>query len=161
MITINKQVAVAVIFIVTVLHSCVIDPINDDLKIVNNSRNNYIGEYYDFYIDKTDSIKDKKEMIEKISNLYLLWDANNVNIHNYYRPENIHGYYFAKISGIESISTRGTSIPKYFRFYFINADTLFKNYQKGIPVDSFKSYEIKKYTKEELKKTNYQIIINE
>jgi hypothetical protein len=100
-------------------------------------------------------------MNEKILSLYNRWDENKVDKNNYYKSENIYGYYVRKINGFESISTRGTSIPDSFRFYFINIDLLFDNYQKGLPVDSFKSYEIKKYTKEELKRTNNQINIKE
>jgi hypothetical protein len=100
-------------------------------------------------------------MNEKILSLYNRWDENKVDKNNYYKSENIYGNYVRKINGFESISTRGTSIPKFFRFYFINSDILFENYQKGLPVDSFKNYEIKKYTREELKRTNNQIIIIE
>jgi hypothetical protein len=63
-----------------------------------------------------------------------------------------------KNGGIEKVIDSHEDI---YYFKIINADILFENYQKGLPVDSFKSYEIKKYTREELKKSDYQIIINE
>jgi hypothetical protein len=156
----NKKKLIIILFVILSLQSCVYDFVNDDLKVVNNSQKNYIVHYFDFTL-KSDSLKDKKEMNEKILSLYNRWDENKVDKNNYYKSENIYGYYVRKINGFESISTRGTSIPDSFRFYFINIDLLFDNYQKGLPVDSFKSYEIKKYTKEELKRTNNQINIKE
>jgi hypothetical protein len=156
----HYQPIALVLFIIVIQLFTSCDPMNDDLKVINNTQINYIVDYFDFS-HETDSLKDKKEMSEKILSLYNRWDENKVNENNYYNPENIYGHYIQKNRGVESILTTGPSIPKYFRFYFINADILFENYQKGLPVNSFTSYEIKKYTRAELKKSNYQIIINE
>jgi hypothetical protein len=135
------------------------DPV-DFLTIKNKSkRYNYFVSYEN---SKIDSVV-KENCINEIDIFIDLWRKKGADQYSYLQKnENDTIFYYYNVlfknGGIEKVIDSHEDI---YYFKIINADILFENYQKGLPVDSFKSYEIKKYTREELKKSDYQIIINE
>lgn len=137
-------------------YSCTIDKVTD-LTIINRSKKcNYL-----FFYEKTENDTLAKERcLKEIEDIYIRWKSAGVNQLNYLNED--------KRDSLTSIINKNggtlSIIDSHFNVYyfcFIDIDALYENYQKGLPVDSFNSYEIKKYTREEVKKANCQIVIED
>lgn len=147
--------SIKITFIILILNSifcsCVYDK-TTDITVINRSKE---SNYVICYTDSFENYKRPKEIQE----LYTIWETDSGIQNNHLFNPKYEGTYFPIVK--ERIEHIGGFGRDKFCFCIINIDLLFDNYQKGLPVDSFSSYEIKKYTREELKKANYEIIIND
>lgn len=133
--------------------SCAIDPINT-LTIINKSKSNYALCYVD---SKNDSLAQEKSL-QQIIDLYNIWIKDSVNQDNYLTNEKYNSifYIITKDGGSGEIED---SYHDVIRFNVINIDMLYHCFQKGLPVDSFRNYEIKDFPRGKLMKEKYHIIL--
>jgi len=104
------------------------------IEINNKSKSNYLF----YWIEK--NIKTKNSIILDFTILYNNWDTLKMNskeiILNYTK--------FISENGINGSFHIPNHVEK-FSILCVNIDSLYSNYQKGIPVDSFKCYSIRDY----------------